>query len=67
VHKLAYRNPPGNMTATIQCYRYRDSDTIHWEYFDDIDGDKIVQFTPNSDWEYIEFRTAIREEWAKVN
>ena len=56
------------MTATIQCYRYPDNDTIHWEYFDYIDGDqKIKHFTPNSDWEYIEFRALIRAEWAKVN
>lgn len=67
VHKLVNRNPPGNMTATIQCYRYPDNDTIHWEYFDYIDGETIKQFTPNSDWEYIEFRALIREEWAKVN
>ncbi|PMS16653.1 hypothetical protein C0Z18_22710 [Trinickia dabaoshanensis] len=67
VHKLVNRNPPGNMTATIQCYRYPDNDTIHWEYFDYIDGDQIKQFTPNSDWEYLEFRALIRAEWAKVN
>lgn len=67
VHRLVNRNPPGNMTATIQCYRYPDNDTIHWEYFDYINGDQIKHFTPNSDWEYIEFRALIRQEWAKVN
>lgn len=67
VHKLVNRNPPGNMTATIQCYRYPDDDTVHWEYFDYLDGDTIKHFTPNSDWEYIEFRALIRAEWAKVN
>lgn len=67
VHKLVNRNPPGNMTATIQCYRYPDDDTVHWEYFDYIDGDQIKRFTPNSDWEYLAFRALIREEWAKVN
>ncbi|QCP49795.1 hypothetical protein FAZ95_11795 [Trinickia violacea] len=67
VHKLVNRNPPGNMTATIQCYRYPDNDAVHWEYFDYIDGDQIKQFTPNSDWEYLAFRALIRAEWAKVN
>ena len=67
VHKLVNRNPPGHMTATIQCYRYPDNDTIHWEYFDYIDGNQIKHFTPDSDWEYIEFRALIRAEWAKVN
>lgn len=67
VHKLVNRNPPGNMTATIQCYRYPDNDTVHWEYFDYIDGDETKRFTPNSDWEFLEFRALIRAEWAKVN
>ncbi|KAF9114751.1 hypothetical protein BGX30_006494 [Mortierella sp. GBA39] len=64
VHKLVNRNPPGNMTATIQCYRYPDDSTVHWEYFDYLDGDKIKRFLPNSDWEYFEFRALIRAEWA---
>ena len=54
------------MTATTQCYRYPDDDTVPWEYFDYIEGDEIKQFTPNSDWEYLEFRVLIRAEWAKV-
>jgi hypothetical protein len=66
VHKLVNRNPPGNMTATIQCYRYPDDDTVHWEYFDYISDGAIQHFTPDSDWEYLEFRSLIRAEWAKV-
>ncbi|KAF9968767.1 hypothetical protein BGZ73_009155 [Actinomortierella ambigua] len=66
VHRLVNRNQPGNMTATIQCYRYPDDNTVHWEYFDYIDGTTIKRFTPNSDWEYSEFRELIRAEWAKA-
>ncbi|KAF9915971.1 hypothetical protein FBU30_001610 [Linnemannia zychae] len=64
VHKLINRNPSGNMTATIQCYRYPDDSTVHWEYFDYLDGEKVKNFTPDSDWEYLQFRDLIRKEWA---
>lgn len=64
VHKLVNHNPPGNMTATIQCYRYPSSDTRHYEYFDYIGGnDAIEHFTPNSDAEFAAFKNLIRREW----
>ncbi|KAF9288170.1 hypothetical protein BGZ68_000713 [Mortierella alpina] len=66
VHKLINKNQPGNMTATIQCYRYPNDETKHWEFFDYLDGsDKIKEFTPDSDWDFLTFRDLIRAEWIK--
>lgn len=64
-HKLINKNPPGHMTATIQCYRYASGDDRHYEYFDYIgEADTIQHFTPNSDCEFAEFKDLIRKEWA---
>lgn len=65
VHRLRNKNPMGHMTATIQCYRYPDDDTRHYEYFDYVGPDGIRHFRPNSDWEYLEFKSLIRREWAQ--
>ncbi|AKT42168.1 hypothetical protein [Chondromyces crocatus] len=65
VHKLINRNPPGRMTATIQCYRYPEDDTRHYEYFDYLDGNNAVQhFQPDSDSEFAAFKSLMRKEWA---
>lgn len=65
VHRLRNRNPAGHMTATIQCYRYPNDDTRHYEYFDYLGPTGKEHFTPNSDWEYLEFKSLIRREWAE--
>ncbi|KAG0043661.1 hypothetical protein BGZ83_011151 [Gryganskiella cystojenkinii] len=67
VHKLVNRNPPGNMTATIQCYQYPDDDTVHWESFDYYVGENKQRSEPGSDWEFIYFRALIRAEWGFKN
>lgn len=58
----------GEFCATIQCYRYSDDNTQHYEYFDYIEGHTIQQFTPDSDWDYLTFKALIKAEWesAKV-
>lgn len=63
-HRLRNKNPPGQLTATLQCYRYPDDDTQHYEYFDYIGPSGIQQFRPCSDWDYLEFKSLIRDEWA---
>lgn len=62
-HKLYNHNISGNMCATLQGYRYNNSDNKHYEYFDYIDGNDIKQFNPTSDWGFTEFKELIREEW----
>lgn len=63
IHKIYNHNISGNMCATLQGYRYNDSDNRHYEYFDYIDNDGIKQFNPISDWGFTEFKELIREEW----
>ena len=54
------------MTATIQCYRYPNEDTVHYEYFDYLDDEqRRRQFMPDSDWDYLVFKELIRQEWAE--
>lgn len=64
-HQLYNHNIEGNMCATIQCYKYNQSDLRHYEYFDYINDEtkEICQFTPAADWRYGEFKELIREEW----
>lgn len=63
-HRLFNHNVKGNMCATIQCYMYNNSDTNHYEYFDYLDSDGNIQkYTPDSDWDYSEFKKCIHAEW----
>lgn len=64
-HQLYNHNIEGNMCATIQCYKYSQSDLQHYEYFDYINEEtqKVCQFVPNADWRYGDFKALIREEW----
>jgi len=49
---------------TIQCYMYNAHSNNHYDYFDYIDeSGKIQQYEPDSDMDFIDFKTKIREEW----
>ena len=64
VHQL--KNLEGNKDTciTIQCYMYRQDNTAHYDYFDYIDdGNKIEQYEPDSDMEFIEFKQTMKREW----
>jgi hypothetical protein len=65
IHQLFNPSPKvgGDFCATIQCYRYPDDNTRHYEYFDYIEDGTIKQFMPDSDWTYLEFKSLIRQEW----
>jgi len=64
-HQLYNHNIEGNMCATIQCYKYSDTDFEHYEFFDYIDADKqeVCKFTPKADWRYSDFKAQVRAEW----
>jgi len=65
VHKLV--NPKTNAGAciTVQCYMYDKSDTLHYDFFDYLDGDgKEQQFEPDSDMDFRAFKELIKKEWA---
>jgi len=64
IHRLFNPSPKGgSFCATIQCYRYPDDDLRHYEYFDYIEDGHVKQFLPDSDWTYLAFKEAIRQEW----
>ena len=43
---------------------YENENTEHYDYFDYIDADnKIEQFEPNSDMDFVLFKQTIRKEW----
>jgi hypothetical protein len=67
VHQL--KNLEGNKDTciTIQCYMYESENTQHYDYFDYIDGDanKIQQFDPDSDMEFIDFKKVMKKEWSE--
>lgn len=61
-HKLV--NTSNNTCVTIQCYMYDEKDDAHYDYFDYLDNDGVVQqYDPDSDMDFVEFKEVIREEW----
>ncbi|KAE8269599.1 hypothetical protein A4X09_0g2730 [Tilletia walkeri] len=67
IHQL-HNDDPVEFAATIQCYRYNADDDIHYEYFDYINPEKKEKehFEPDSDFDFIEFKKAIKAEWEAV-
>lgn len=64
VHQLKNLENNKDTCITIQCYMYENENTDHYDYFDYIDAsNKIEQFEPNSDMDFINFKETIRKEW----
>ncbi len=65
-HMLKNENLDGPTCITIQCYMYDKDDLGHYSYFDYLDdNNKLAQFNPNSDMDFVEFKATMRKEWAK--
>ena len=63
VHQL--KNTGNETCVTIQCYMYDGADKKHYDYFDYLDADGVVQqYTPDSDMDFLEFKDLMLEEWA---
>ena len=61
-HQL--RNLEHKTCITIQCYMYDANDHKHYDYFDYLDNDGVVQqYTPDVDMDFVEFKERIHEEW----
>ena len=63
IHQL--HNDFDRACVTIQCYQYAAKDISHDEYFEYLEestGEK-KRFTPNSDWDFISFKSLVKEEW----
>jgi hypothetical protein len=63
-HHLKNLNEDGSTCITIQCYLYDEDDKTHYDYFDYIDTHNgIGHYEPDSDMDFIEFKTRMMEEW----
>jgi predicted metal-dependent enzyme (double-stranded beta helix superfamily) len=64
VHQL--KNIGTDTCITVQCYMYETSDTKHYDYFDYLDTDNVVQkFEPDSDMEFLAFKALMKTEWSQ--
>ena len=64
VHRLT--NLVDNIEAciTIQCYMYNEDDDAHYDYFDYLgDNGKKLQYTPDSDMDFVKFKELMKQEW----
>jgi hypothetical protein len=63
-HQLKNLKQNTSTCITIQCYMYDEKNKAHYDYFDYIDdaGNKL-QYEPDSDMEFLEFKEVIRREW----
>ncbi|HEY1055974.1 MAG TPA: cysteine dioxygenase family protein [Emticicia sp.] len=65
-HKLQNPNEAGPTCITIQCYMYDENDLGHYDYFDYMsDDDKIQQYEPDSDLDFVEFKDKMQKELGK--
>eukprot|EP01038_Epipyxis_sp_PR26KG_P009291 gene9291-12519_t len=66
IHRLRNESPDNLTAITLQSYRYKENDDIHYEYFDWVDDTgKIHSFNPNADSYYRDFKEIIRQEWSR--
>ena len=50
--------------VTIQCYMYDGEDSSHYDYFDYIDPNGVVQqYEPDSDMDFIQFKQQMKDEY----
>lgn len=61
-HEL--RNFGSKTCVTVQCYMYDANDNKHYDYFDYLDNDGVIQkYTPDVDMDFLQFKELIHEEW----
>lgn len=67
VHQLKNLETNKDTCITIQCYKYEEEDTRHYDYFDYIDQKGVIQqFDPDSDMDFLTFKERMRAEWTAV-
>jgi predicted metal-dependent enzyme (double-stranded beta helix superfamily) len=61
-HQL--KNLGDKTCVTIQCYMYDGNDNRHYDYFDYLDNQGVVQqYTPDVDMDFLQFKELMLEEW----
>ena len=65
-HQLVNLAENAYTCITVQCYLYEHADKAHYDYFDYIDDDgKRQQYEPDSDMDFVQFKTLMKAEWSK--
>jgi predicted metal-dependent enzyme (double-stranded beta helix superfamily) len=68
IHKLKNLDTNKDTCITIQCYMYKNDNSIHYDYFDYLDGEgKKQQYEPDSDMEFLDFKKLMKKEWLETN
>ena len=63
VHQLINRNNK-DTCITIQCYMYNKENKMHYDYFDYVNEDGLLeQYEPDSDMGFVEFKLLMKKEW----
>jgi len=66
IHRLTNLESNTEPCITIQCYMYNEDDDAHYDYFDYLgDNGKKLQYTPDSDMDFVAFKKLMKEEWLK--
>jgi uncharacterized RmlC-like cupin family protein len=65
-HQL--KNITNDVCVTIQCYMYENKDKTHYDYFDYLDADGLIQqYEPDSDMDFMSFKRIMWKEWSDHN
>jgi hypothetical protein len=63
-HQLRNRKENMSTCITIQCYMYDGQDRGHYDYFDYVDANGVIQqYEPDSDMDFVDFKRLMKEEW----
>jgi hypothetical protein len=63
-HQLVNLEKNSDTCVTIQCYMYENDNSLHYDYFDYVDGNgKIEKYEPDSDMDFAAFREKMMDEW----
>ena len=64
VHQLENAQTNIETCITIQCYMYDNENITHYDYFDYLDEKgNIMQYEPDSDMDFIAFKSKMFKEW----
>ena len=64
IHQLKNLETNTDACITIQCYMYDKDDVVHYDYFDYVDDNGVIQhYNPDSDMEFLEFKKQMKIEW----
>lgn len=64
-HLLKNKHKNADTCITIQCYSYGQSDDNHHATFDYMENHKLGHFDPISDYDFLDFKAKVKEEWEK--